>query len=34
MSSGVFSIFEILGLHNMIDIVKEKTEAEKIFDES
>lgn len=34
MSTGVFSIFEILGLHNMIDIVKEKTEAEKIFDES
>lgn len=34
MSTGVFSIFEILGLHNMIDIVKEKAEAEKIFDES
>ena len=34
MSKGVFSIFEILGLHNMIDIVKERTEAQKIFDES
>jgi len=34
MSAGVFSIFEILGLHNMIDIVKEHAEAQKIFDES
>ena len=34
MSAGVFSIFEILGLHNMIDIVKEHEEAQKIFDES
>lgn len=34
MSAGVFSIFEILGLHNMIDIVKEHGEAQKIFDES
>jgi len=34
MSAGVFSIFEILGLHSMIDIVKEHAEAQKIFDES
>jgi anti-anti-sigma regulatory factor len=34
MSTGVFSIFEILGLHNMIDIVNEQEEAQKIFDES
>ena len=34
MSAGVFSIFEILGLHDMIDIVKEHAEAQKIFDES
>lgn len=34
MSAGVFSIFEILGLHDMIDIVKELAEAQKIFDES
>jgi len=34
MSAGVFSIFEILGLHNMIDIVKEHAEAQRIFDES
>ncbi len=34
MSVGVFSIFEILGLHNMIDIVNEQVEAQKIFDES
>ncbi len=34
MSTGVFSIFEILGLHNMIDIVNEKEEAERIFNES
>ena len=34
MSKGVFSIFEILGLHNMIDIVDQQKQAQKIFDES
>ena len=34
MSVGVFSIFEILGLHNMIDIVNEQVEAQRKFDES
>ncbi|HXH17739.1 MAG TPA: STAS domain-containing protein [Chitinophagales bacterium] len=34
MSAGVFSIFEILGLHKLIDIVNGYTEAQKIFDES
>lgn len=34
MSDAVFSIFEILGLHNMIDIVAKQKEAQKIFDES
>ena len=34
MSTGVVSIFEILGLHNMIDIVNEEVEAQQKFDES
>lgn len=34
MSSGVFSVFEILGLHNMIDIVEKQIEAQRKFDES
>ncbi|GIV34079.1 MAG: hypothetical protein KatS3mg031_1614 [Chitinophagales bacterium] len=34
MSVGVFSTFELLGLHNMIDIVNEEIEAQKKFDES
>lgn len=34
MSAGIFSIFEILGLHNMIDIVDQQKQAQKIFDES
>ena len=34
MSEGVFSIFEILGLHNMIDIVGKQQEAQTILNES